>query len=483
MFRLWIVVFASTPFEACLSAIARCLESLDDVVGVAIVATREWKERIEILGKKLGECLGIEVRSYTDFPDPLVNPSGFSMYEARRYVEKIGSELGKDVALVVSSGSRLEVSIASLAMEPRAFIYVSFGWGPWQGAFYPYTPRPIEPMYILGEVKVRDRVDSDFVEKLAKALRDFLPKSMPKLREMVLEAQVEINKEILDPIAFPRKSRGACPRMTIRISCGSSSRSGSISESVTIVNVCDYREVVSKIGTLARNLRDKIDRELSIAYTSILREGSRCASVVSTILGISGLETLVVRDGSTLVEALPHIFSSRGEKVAIDTNVVYGGLHNQLYDKPDASKYLVYPACVELEIYRKLVESRDPSQVFEAYLGMLAHEELSSFPMTKDPQLHAIPCETALYVSRYVVATADRRAYERLLSKRSERAELLERVSTMKAIATSYELKKASYAYYAIAQLKAIEKILNKLPEELGVKQKPPLALEVKVLR
>ncbi len=468
MLAVWLAVFVSYPPEAALTCIARGLEVLERVDGIVLVATREWREFVEKLRDAvLG--LGIDARVFSDFPDPYVDPRGFDLDTARRYLQRVASEVGDDICLAISSGSRLEISLASRFLEHRAMLYVSFGWGPWRGAFYPFTPRPIEIAYLLGDAPRRSRVDASLVKSLANALRGFLG-SLPRLRRRVLEVQVDINSLISDPLAMPSLGAG-CPSLRARVSCGG------IGRELVVRNLCDPVEVLERVGSFAEELRKRIEEHR--VSTPFTYRGSPCIDLVSTILELCGFEILATSDGTVFVDALSDLVERCREKVAIDTNTLFAGLHIQLYDSPEAVRDLVYPLCIDLEIYRKLVDAASREKLIEAYLATLAQEEIASFSITRDFQASSTPCEVALYLSRYCTATADRRAYERLL-KKNTCSELLELEPLHRAtFRPGYLLRRASYAYYAIAQLAAINRIVNEAVRELRIAK--PIAIDIHI--
>ncbi len=460
---MWLLAFVSYPIEASISAVARGIEILEELEGVAIVSTSAWIDKVRALVEAI-ESVGLRARAYTEFPDPLVNPRGFSMDSASSYVKKVMSELGGEACIAVSSGSRLEVAISVAEALGQPILYVSFGWGPWNGSFYPYTPRPIEIAYLAKGARARERVEPSIVEKLGKAFEGLLgERKVPRLRRLALSTQLEMNAAIPSPLVDGYG--GECPSLKIKVG---TKRGSCIA---TASSYCDPSEVVKAVSEVGKCLLEESGK----SFDSLTGSRDPVTSLATTVAEVSGILLLVDENNELFVDSLPKFRASCSE-VDVDTNVVFGGLHAQLYDKPSSVRDLLLPACVDLEIYRKLVEARGREELLEATLGQLALEEVKSFGLPRDLEASSVPCEASLYVSKHSIATADRRAFERLLSSKPC-AKLLRLAPISEArMEPGYELRKASYAYYAVAQLGAIAKLFKDYAKS-GLH--PPISIEV----
>ena len=450
-----LVVFVSYPFEAALSAIARGIEVLD-VDKLVLVSTSRWRSEVEALRSCLEGSVVRKVVVDYGFPDPLIDPYSFGTDVARKRIENIlGSE--ENVCIATSSGSHLEISTALEVLKPRCSVYVMFGWGPWRGAFYPYTPRPLQLAYIDGEYPARDRIDSSLTTKIADALRRFLSLE-PRFRRAVLEQQLAINMQIQHPLAFPYGSRygsTGCLEVSISISID-----GRTVVAHTIDDYCDMRKVVDGVTHIGRRIAETCLEELSLSRSR--KRASSSISLLSTIARFSGLLIPAASDSRRL---LIDIAREIGDAIAIDTNLVFDGIHSQLYEYPEVARRLVEPLCLELEVYTKLAEARDDVSRVEAEIGRIGIEELHSFPLVKDYSASYTPCEVSLYLSRYIVATGDRVAYEGLLKKRRDGKTILIESLDLKSVDMGSDtdiVRRASYAYYAIAQLASLRKMFEK---------------------
>jgi len=149
-----------------------------------------------------------------------------------------------------------------------------------------------------------------------------------------------------------------------------------------------------------------------------------------------------------------------GERVAIDTNVVYGGLHTQLWEYPEHVHSIVMPYCLLLELYAHEAQARDAYEKLRSELVGLLISEVRELRVAVDYRVGQRPCEVGMALEsdpRAVLVTADVRAYHKVFKDLRRRAVLLTPKPLNEVRFTHSEnSRRASYAYYAIAQLKAL---------------------------
>lgn len=484
-----LAVFLSFPVEASLTAIYRGLEvcACRDVL---ILSTKRREDEARRLAEELGEVfsgLGVRVTALPSVPDvdsaPEDIPNVVTWF--RKSFLK-GVVKGSPLCLMVSAGSRLEVSVAATSLERGLsnVAYVAFLWGPWRGTHYPYTPKPIEPLIGIhcrhgpscdelsgGGVRLSTRV-------VEAALKVTPPSEAPVLRHATLQAQARLNTEL--PVASnpcvmtPERGGRGCPE-----GCGSLSievRVGNARLATQASDYCSWNDVVDAVNDLSRQ------------YVEVRESGVlsvRDDSVLSTILDLAGVRQLRVAEvsgslrselrpfvGHALMEALHAL--PKGWVGVLDTNALYKGLHVQALDYGVGNPPKVaLPACAVIELYEKVAQVRhekDPTLGrFKAEVAALVADLAKHLTPIVVREADAKPCEVGIALTAstrtgLIPVTADRAAYENLLSK-EERipASILAEPAPINEVAFSEReaSRRVTYAYYAIAQLKALSGILT----------------------
>ena len=496
-----LVVFFSFPAEASLTALYRGLE----VCGcrdVLILSTKRREAEVRELAERLGgelSGLGVRVVALPSVPDVDSTPEevpGVVTWFRKNFLKGVVG--GAPLCLMVSAGSRLEVSVASISLERDSsnVAYVAFLWGPWRGAHYPYTPKPLEP---LAGIHCRDSPACDDlrgggdrlgVRVVHVAERVTPPPKAPTLRHATLMAQASINAEL--PVASnpcvvtPERSGRGCPG-----GCGSLSIEISV-EGVPPIRAegsdyCSWNGVVDAVNVLAEQylrLREagKLDRlKDSIISTILDLAGVRQLRVVEVSGGLKG--ELNRFRGHALMEALHAL--PNGFMGVLDTCVLYKGIHVQALDYGIGNPPKVaLPACALIELYEHAAQAthgRNPEQgKLKACVAPLLTELAKHLTPVTVREADAKPCEAGIALTAssragLIPVTADRAAYENLLSKEGGiPASILAEPAPISEVRFSEReySRRVTYAYYAIAQLKALSRIMHRVLRDLKVEIK-----------
>ncbi len=483
-----LVVFLSFPEEASLTAIYRGLEACA-CRDVLVLSTRrrgrEAEELVRVLNEVLGG-VGVRFTPLPSVPDVDLEPEGMPdvITWFRREVLK-GVARQSPLCLMASAGSRLEVSAAAVSLERGSsnVAYVAFLWGPWRGTHYPYTPKPLEPLVAL---HCREASCSELeggaeglgARVVEAALRATPPPSTPRLRHATLHAQARLNAEGVvarTPCVMSQERRGrGCPE-----GCGPlviEVRVGNVELRAEASDYCSWDDVVGAVDDLARQYVKARDEG---------RLGWREDSVASTILDLAGVRQLRVAGasgalkselsrltGHALMEALHAL--PKGCVGVLDTNVLYKGIHVQALDYGVGNPPRVaIPACAVLELYEKVTQVRHAADAnigkFNAELAALVADVAKHLTPILVREADAKPCEvgvalTASTRANLIPVTADRAAYENLLSREEGiTASILAEPAPLKEVRFGERgaSRRVTYAYYAVAQLKALSSILG----------------------
>jgi len=457
------VLFYSLPVEASITAIFRGLE-VCCCSEVYIVSSARRSESVKELCRVLrGVVRGVEFKALPIIPDVEDRPE-----EVGRVVSALRRLLGRlRACFIASAGSRLEVASTSMALDRGLtdVIYVSFLWGPWTGAYYPFTPRPIQLVHVLHpgiEVfrECRGGLDLRGVGEV------LLGEDVPPLRREVLIAQLLINSELGDRCVMYEGSGFSCGG--VRVSARFRGRDVVVSE---VGDYCSWDEVVRLTEEVSSNveelgvggMRDR-DVKLYEALTTMVNvSGFRLPVVKECIDGCGGLE------GYALVDFLEGV----GEELLIDTSLMYQGLHNYLHSaRRGALLNVAIPLSTYVEMYEHRVHvPRNLYGEVRAELSRLLLEEVKYFKPKVVREVVVRPSEVGIALSKLGIAvTSDRKGFNnlyRLLFRRSVLTELRP-VSDVK-FKVSERSRRASYAYYAIAQLKALSKLLGRVLSRRGL--------------
>jgi len=493
-----LAVFLSFPEEASLTALFRGLE-VCACRNVLILSTKRRGGQARRLAEELNGVLGglgIHVEALPSIPDVDSSPEdvpGVVTWFRRDFLR--GRVKGSPLCLMVSAGSRLEVSVAAISLERGLsnVAYVAFLWGPWRGTHYPYTPKPLEPLVGIHcrHGPACDELSGGGAELSTRiveaALKVVPPLEAPRLRCATLEVQARLNAElpvasnpcVVTPEVSGRGCPGGCGPLSIEVTAGG----GRVKLRAEADDYCSWDDVVDVVADLAKQYVEVRDKGVL---------GEREDSIVSTILDLAGVRQLRVAEvsgalkgelssfaGHALMGALHAL--SKGWVGVLDTNVLYKGIHVQALDYGVGNPPRVaLPACAVIELYEHVAQVRHERDAklgrFRAEVAALVADLAKHLTPIVVREANAKPCEvgvalTASTRTGLVPVTADRAAYENLLSKEEGvPASILAEPASINEVTFSERAasRKVTYAYYAVAQLKALSNILGRTLRNVG---------------
>ena len=448
-----LIIFYSHPIEASLTALFRGLEvcNPDEVI---IISTRRRGDEVR---KLLGILKNIKFRIFTSIPD--IETSFNEIPQVIDHIKNIFKSLTYDeICFVSSAGSRIEVSALSMVLDrsKTTVLYVSFPWGPWTGSFYPYTPKPIQIVHEIhgsGVLPVVGFKISSINHGLIKNL------TLPSFRKDVLLTQFILNTQLAEtPCYATRDSIDCmCPTLYIDIVYKGMSRIH-----IRINNYCSWDNVIRSLDELAKGV---------VEFKSTVHD--EIYKILELMLKISGIYVPVIDECSfgcrdlkdvILIDSLDKI----NRNIIADTNIIYSGLHNQIYERENKiRRYLELPLCLYLELYEHQAQFKSPYTRIRSLIAQLLADEINFWKLPTNNYIAHKPCEVGIALelarSRECIAiTADRHAYERLfrfmnLESILVKPQILSKVKFL----TNEKSRRASYAYYALAQFIALARRLS----------------------
>ncbi|MCS7110926.1 MAG: hypothetical protein RMI45_05140 [Ignisphaera sp.] len=448
-----VVICLSDPIEAFLTALFRCLE----VFGCShvLVLTTRSRERDAVLLIDAARSLlpsWVEVGVKPVFPEPTDLSSLEGLVEG---LWRLVRDLGRRVVIATFSGSRLEVSstvlAASRAREDVVLVYTPFFWGPWSGLFYPFTPKPLEPVAILhpdAETVLRafpHVSPSAPVQERGEGLLNTLGGGASQLRRLIARSQLRLNTSYAtSSVVHPVDMRCCGLKISLYIN-------GAERASVEIRDYCSYGEVIDAVDGLGQQVLDLSQAPLS----EEVRRSVELLAKFSSILLLTAEEcTFSCGDprGLLLIDFLATL--QRNEGVLVDTNVIYSSLHTQLYEYRAA---LEVPLCAYVELLRHRTHYREGYGELRSAVAQLAIDEIKALALPMNHTASQEPCEVGIALANRAAITCDHTAYTQLFQTLGARA-VLAAPRSLKQVrfARREDARRAAYAYYAVAQLRAI---------------------------
>ncbi|MEM1509204.1 MAG: hypothetical protein QXY49_00630 [Thermofilaceae archaeon] len=355
---------------------------------------------------------------------------------------------GKAIAIPTSGSLLGAVSLTLAASRTGSDIgHVLFPFGPWTGLFYPYVPRYLQPMQVLGDhpaprlhsfnkdmaVAYLDGEAGDFTQsrllkRLARICVDF---NLSLQRLWINDSEIpklvlELSEEMIEDKWLTRLL---------------------LKTFTSTLELCRLREVKLKRGVTPSPRRVGIEadpqlkRELFAEFT-----GQAFAAIARAQSPCRGLEWMYKLAGFSVLDLKP------GETYLIDTNLVYQGVHNTA--KAGGPRVLI-PYCVHAEVLNKVAESKHYCEKLTAEALLLAYEVLEAYA-GKVPSMPykcdvAIPAVEPELIKNALILTSDRRAFElwnRLILSKYARIALVEE--------GFFRPPNLSEAHYALLQLAAM---------------------------
>ncbi len=457
------IVFYSHPRESSLTAIFRSLE-VCCCSRVYVVSSRrrggEVKELLKVLKRLVPN---VEFKALSIIPDVETDPKGIS-----EVIKVLRNEpfIKESTCFIASAGSRLEVASLSTVIrrELTDIIYVSFLWGPWRGTYYPFTPRPTQVAYVLHPGSELFSECSEGFLRLDGLVELLSMEDVPVLRGEVLKSQLMINRDLSSKCLSTDGELSNCGRLRVAIRFR-----GRELVSAEVSDYCSWSDVIKLTEVLSSGADDVMSK---------YGLGSKEYAIVNTLLNVSGTKLLVIRDSigsdlrSYVGKALIELMRGYEGSLLIDTNVIYAGVHNYLHEEPRLASKLVVPLSTYVEMYDHQVHTdNDPYRVLRAEVSKLLINELSHFKPVVRRDVVVTPSEVGIATTKeYVAVTSDRRAFNNLYKLLGREAVLTESVPVAKVEFLSSEFsRRVAYSYYAIAQLRALGKLVSNSVRRLGI--------------
>ncbi len=331
----------------------------------------------------------------------------------RLLVECLCDTLGcNNVVLSPTPGSRrlaAAIGMAGIGAAGEAsgnvdIVHVDFYWGPWRGLYYPFTPRFVQPLAILNPVHEEKRPRRLETPELY----DPPPRKLPPLKKLVGELAWKTNRGTSYTARLEEERIAPCD---VKLSLQVVADGQAIAEWV-VEDACKPSAWLDWESSVERELESVIERLAARHRVDVY-------SVSRTIAAFSGLARLVIVErGGTAIDVVRPYPLMRAGSVVIDTNLVYLGVHNDVYEGLQA----VLPHCLVAEVFRGYAEAekRLEQHSVNRFLRLLARtglEELreQGMPIIASPPP---PCDTGItgidlyQLQGAVIATNDRGAYE-----------------------------------------------------------------------
>jgi hypothetical protein len=208
---------------------------------------------------------------------------------------------------------------------------------------------------------------------------------------------------------------------------------------------CRSLELVLKASGIAHNVVDDVRLLDSVGYSEVVDKND--------LLDRSLLDAI------TKIE----------KDVVIDTNIVYNGIHTQMYEAKNTIHKINIPNCLLAEMYIHQVEGKVG---FERLRGEISNILVKELKESFNPRIlypvTTLPCEVGVGMhlagrTDYIFVTADSNAFKKISSEFNIPSIKTKLVSISDVVFyRDQDMRKISYAYYALAQLKALVDLLNR---------------------
>lgn len=428
---VFLVGSPSYTFESAASSIARVAESFE--LGEAVILhsrfARQEAERLRAFARRVFAL------------DPKLEEQPSDLRSALARAQQLLR--GRRSIAVPTSGSLLGAVALSIAasIEQSDIAHVLFPFGPWTGLFYPFTPRYLQPIQLLGSAPPPRQPKLDGVaarEYLESELRGW-PRLRRRIAEVCLELNLSLNQAWVNDTSTPPLFVELSDKLednTVRVDLVLRTFTES-------VNVATLRELKDRREAKLESFRVqafpppdvKMFAELSRRIlTALARRACKPPEWLYRFLGFN------------VLDLDPH------GRYVVDTNLVYFGLHN--HARPGGPSILL-PYCTHAEILSKVAESKGACKELEAEILLMAYEALEahaaripSAPSRCDVSVPSIEPEL---LKGSTILTGDRRAFELWSRLALAKYTRLRHVSH-----TDFRSADESEAHYAAIQLAAI---------------------------
>ncbi|BBG25703.1 hypothetical protein [Sulfuracidifex tepidarius] len=283
----------------------------------------------------------------------------------RKWIDEKTMECGKVIVVPTTSASLTAYLLGRVESEKLATVSYVFTFGPWTNYFYPYVPRPLETMRVInGEIKTN--LNPSKLDGFPGYLSD--KTFNMNVEKIVVELNKKTSSDVLE-LHVKEKDRNSQDKLLL---------------SSDTFNLNDF---LNKIHN---------------------RWG--CEETINEALLLSGAFELKITKGNKE----DTISSLTREKVLIDTNLLFYGIHN--YELRD----LIVPKCVRNEVTINSVQTKSRGSPLKSALSEIVEDVLNSVLS----HARLIPsedlwCDIAIpkidpdLIEGAYLLTGDKKAYER----------------------------------------------------------------------
>lgn len=405
----------SFTFESAASSVVRVLEAFK-VDSVEIYYSSFAEEEARLVQRFARMLFGVE-------PHILTLPASLS-----DAVSTLRQALSGDSLAVPTPGSILGAVALTRAADEKGsrLAHVMFPFGVWTGFFYPYVPRYLQPIFLLGSqplITVRARSFN------AQAAKNFLDDQenryiTTRLRKGIAQVSLKLNEALPDAwvnnlsipeIALELRDEVVGENIVSTLYLKTTNASVKVCKLKKLRRQPDVRALPAPSQSNTRAVisvssptRELVTDFVAKAFYALAGGKEKCLRKPEAEKGFkAGISEVYRLAGFELLN-----LDSKGTYV-LDTNAVFYGVHNLARQ---LGPRLVVPYCVRYEVLNKLARSKSPCMKYHTLLARMALEVLESYAsrLLSD----AIDCDMAIpsidpeLVKGDAIISADRNAVE-----------------------------------------------------------------------
>jgi len=440
--------------EAAVSTVLRVYEAFNPEKIILVVSPfKEALEAAEEAGEWLSKAFGggaVEIERLEG--------------GVERYADEVVKLVGDSDLVVPTAGSLALASMLSYeaAKQGKPITHVYFPFGHWTGLHYPFVPRYLQRIVVVPRI--------DGIESVKAKLRvDSLepPSHWPRIRREIAKLALRMNEKLYDPCVVNLKdsTKHRPPNLKLEF------RQEVDGESVVVkarlhMNDFEVTEIILKKAKRQKDSTITAPRQVIMLGVVEVEDGVR-GNIKGVIIELA---KRLREDDDRDPESLSQLASWAGferlnlpcskEKVIIDTNLLYMGVHNTAVE---LGHRLVVPYCAIVEVLRKVSEAKKP---IDRLLSLATFEALEVC------RAHGSTMPTSPYRCDVTIPTADPMLLENsCLATLDKAAARLWRNTAASRLATIHEpaVEVEGYTpnlHYAILQLTALLKIYS---EDIGL--------------
>ncbi|MEM1853203.1 MAG: hypothetical protein QXR56_05890 [Thermofilaceae archaeon] len=392
---VFLVGSPSFTFQSAASSLARALEAfpIGECVAFYSAFAKREAERVSRFVKRLFD-VDLELRQMSrDLGEALNTFQSFLSRGKALAVPTSGSLVGAVALTLASARTGADVG------------HVLFPFGPWTGFFYPYVPRYLQPMRVLGDPPepARRAFSRDGAVEYLEEEAPFPTRLLKRIASLCVDLNLSLPQTWVNDYSTPKLAL----ELVEAVEGGELSKTLYLSTTAGLVPVCELARLPVKGEAPTARVRKSIsvhpppDRRLfedfaAEALSAIAWGEPRCREV-GWLYRLVGFEMLDL---------------GQDERYLIDTNVIYSGVHNVVRL---LGPRIHVPYCVHAEVLNRVAESRKACERLLAEALLMAYEVVEAFaskvPSTQYKCDISIPSIDPELIKDLTVLTADKRAY------------------------------------------------------------------------